>query len=88
METTEGYQPGPSGGERVLVAMAAIALVSGLLIVGGNLLPKEKAVSLVTPSPKPTASPSRTPLPTPAPLDLALESGSPVPPLEEANPIF
>ena len=82
METTEGWRPGSSGGERILVALAAIALVGGVLIVAGNLLPHEEdAVSVASPSPRPTAGPSPTPRPTmrptPAPLDLVLESAAP-----------
>lgn len=88
VETTEGWRPGPSGGERTLVVMAVIALVSGLLIVAGNLLPKDDAVAVASSSPEPTARPSRTPRPTPAPLDLVVESASPPPPPDQSSSFY
>ena len=70
METTEGWQPRASGGERILVALAAIALVGGALIVAGNLVRKDDAVSRASGSPLPTSSPSPTPIPSPSIMEL------------------
>jgi hypothetical protein len=78
VETTEGWQPHASGGERILVALAAIALVGAILIVAGNLLHKEDAVSLASGSPLPTSSPSPTPVPSPTVMELVVgESTAP-----------
>lgn len=77
LETTGGWQPAPSGGERILVALAAVALVGGLLIVGGNVLHRDDGVSAASTSPRPTARPSPTDDSTPAPIELSLIPASP-----------
>lgn len=78
METTEGWQPRASGGERILVALAAVALVGAVLIVAGNLLRKDDAVSLASGSPLPTSTPSPTPVPSPTIMELVVgESTAP-----------
>lgn len=73
------------------MALAALALLVGGLIVAGNLLPKKDEVASASDSPQPTEQPSRTPRPTlaptpkprptPAPLELVLEP-APVPTVE------
>ena len=84
LETEEGWRPRTSGGERILVALAAIALLSGVLIVAGNLLTTEDPVSVASASPRPTSSPlpTATPIPTPQVLVLVPQSpasGEPAP---------
>ena len=80
METTEGWQPRASGGERILVALAAVALVGAVLIVAGNILRKDDAVSLASASPLPTSSPSPTAIPSPTIMEIvAAESTAPGP---------
>lgn len=83
LETTGGWQPKPSGGERILVALAAIALVSAVLIVAANLLPKGEAARDPTRTPRPTAraTPGSTPF---VPLELGVTSPSSPPALPVA----
>lgn len=81
VETTEGWRPDPSRGERVMVALAALALLGGALIIGGNVLRGDDGVSLASGSPGETTSATPTPLPTPivtpSPRELTLVEQSP-----------
>jgi len=93
VETTAGLSPGPSVGERILVALAALALLVGGLIVVGNLLQQDEVANVASGSPEPTERPSRTPRPTssprpiPTPLELVLES-APLPSVEPVPELF
>lgn len=82
LETTGGWQPSPSGGERILVALAAIALVSAVLIVAGNLLPDQETARDPASTPRPTAR--ATPQSTPF---VPIELGVILPPPLSAQPI-
>lgn len=65
LEMSQGTQP-PSGlGERILVALAAIALVGGLLIAVANAVADDDEVALASESP--SVAPVRTPRPTATP---------------------
>lgn len=86
VETTEGWRPAPSGGERILVALAAVALLGGALIVGGSLLHKDDEVSVASASPRPTARQTPTPRPSPTPRELTVAQESPAPP--ESAPLL
>lgn len=83
VETTEGWRPGPSRGERVVVGLAALALIGAALIIGGNLLNRHDEVSSASGSPSPTSQPSPssffTPFPTPTPREIAVEQQTPQP---------
>jgi hypothetical protein len=71
LEMSQGTQP-PSGlGERVLVGLAAVALVGGVLIALGNAVTDDDEVAQA--SPTASVAPSRTPQPvaTPAPPRVA-----------------
>ena len=87
LETTEGWRPDPSRGERVLVALAAVALVGAVLIVGANLLNRDDEVSVASTSPRPTASPVPSPLPSPSPRELVVVEQQPSP-AETPPPYF
>jgi hypothetical protein len=81
VETTEGWRPSSSGGERIIVALAGVALLGAVLIVAGNLLHKDDTVSVASASPRPTSRPSPTPRPSPAQIEVAVvpESATPGP---------
>lgn len=87
VETTEGWRPDPSRGERVLVALAAVALLGGALIVGGNLLRRDDGVSSASGSPRESVSPSVTPRAIPSPAELSLVQMS-LPPAEPEPSLF
>lgn len=78
LETEEGWRPGSSGGERTLVALAALALVAAVLIAAGNLLKSDETASLESASPQATSRPTPTlrptPLPTPQEVDLVAQA--------------
>lgn len=87
LETTGGWQPNPSGGERILVALAAIALVGAVLIVAGNLLPKQEAARDPATTPRPTAR--ATPRPTPfVPIELGVTSAASTEPSPQSTPFY
>jgi hypothetical protein len=89
LETEEGWRPGSSGGERILVVLAAIALVGAVLIVAGNVLKRDETASVASASPHTTsgATPTQrpTPVPTPQELDLVPQSA---PSAEPEAPLF
>ena len=65
LEMSPGVEP-PSGiGDRILVGIAALALVGGLFIAVVNALPGDEEAARA--SVPPSASPSRTPRPVPTP---------------------
>jgi hypothetical protein len=80
VETTEGWQPRSSGGERILVALAAIALLGAALIVAGNLLHRGDAISAASGSPRPTSPATPSPSPSPVELTVVPESSASAPP--------
>ena len=86
LETTEGTRPRSNAGDRLVVGLAALALLGGLLIAGANLLgslsdgqvasssgaPGSSAAASVAATPRPSRTPR--PSPTPRPLrDLTVE---------------
>lgn len=86
LETSGGWQPNPSGGERILVALAAIALVGAVLILVGNLLPEQETARDPASTPRPTAR--ATPRSTPfVPLELGVTS-PPSPAPRPAAPFY
>ncbi len=86
VETSGGWEPHTSGGERILVALAGVALLGGVLIVGSNLLKHHDEVSIPSASPSPTSQPRGTPSPTPSPQELALTPYSPLPGASPSQP--
>jgi hypothetical protein len=74
LETTEGRRPAGAAGDRMMVGLAALALLGGALIAVGNFLPDAEgpqtgdASSQASPSAE--ASSSRTPRPTRSPRPL------------------
>jgi len=88
--TTEGRRPTTTAGDRLIVILAALALVGGALIALGNLLPPSEAAQTsdasATPADAtaPAASASVRPTPTPRPLrNFQLTAGPPPAPPEE-----
>jgi hypothetical protein len=77
LETEEGARPATSGGERILVVLAALVLVAAGVIVAGKLAPEDETAVIPSGSPRPTARPQPTPSPTPAPVDLVVEPAQP-----------
>jgi hypothetical protein len=83
VETVSGDRPLNPVGERLLIGLAALALLGGVLIAGGNLL-TGLGVGVADASPSATAAetprPGRTERPTPSPRplrELTLEPGEP-----------
>ena len=82
LTTTEGRRPASTAGDRMMVGLAALALVGGALIAIGKVLPQGEApqTSEATATAEPTVAASRTPRPTPTPRPLRsfqVEPGSP-----------
>lgn len=84
VETTAGHRPDSTVGDRMLIGLAAMALLGGALIAISNLLANlsDDAVAATSPTAAATSSaePSRTPRPTatPRPLrELTVQPGSP-----------
>ena len=69
IETSRGYRPPPSGGERLLVGLATVALLGGMIVGLVNVLTPD-GEEVAEASPSATVSPSRTPRPhtTPTPF--------------------
>lgn len=65
LEMSQGTQPPSGTGERILVGLAAIALVGGLLIAVANAVANDDEVAAASQSP--SVAPVRTPRPTPTP---------------------
>lgn len=65
VELTEGQRPSSGAGDRLMVGLAAIALLGGALIVVGRFLPPPSEASEASPTPQPTVIASPTPQPTP-----------------------
>lgn len=72
--TTDGRRPASAAGDRMMVALAAIALLGGALIAVGNVLPEadrpQTSEASVVGSPSPEPSVARTPGPTRSPRPL------------------
>jgi hypothetical protein len=82
LDPREGERISGSGGERAVVAVAAIALLGGLFIVAGNVIGSlvGDPVAAASASAEPTARPRRTPGPSPTPRPLrefTLSPGTP-----------
>ena len=87
LDPAQGQRTGGPPGERFVVALAALALFSGVLIALGNLIGHGAEVSSASPSPPgptPSASPSATALP-PAHLlrEMTVQPGGPGPSPDE-----
>ncbi|HSM37705.1 MAG TPA: hypothetical protein VK838_00085 [Candidatus Limnocylindrales bacterium] len=63
-------RPPSATGDRLMVGLAALVLLSGLLIAGTNLLGALRGEATADASPTPTADASRTPRPSPTPRPL------------------
>ena len=71
IDTTEGQRPGGSFGDRLLIAVAGLALLGGALVAIGNVLPRAPeavrasanpdAIASATPSERATPRPTRKP---------------------------
>ncbi len=89
LETSEGARPRSTLSDRLMVGMAALALLAGVVIAGANFvggLDDGVAASSADPSPSSTARASRTPGPSPtprAPRELTIVPGSPADPPPE-----
>lgn len=74
VETVAGERPSSAVGDRLLIGLAALALLGGALIAAGNfisgLLPEVAAQASPTQGVEETAEPSRTPRPTRSPRPL------------------
>ncbi|HEX2194641.1 MAG TPA: hypothetical protein VHK63_06780, partial [Candidatus Limnocylindria bacterium] len=82
LETSSGARPSTTVGDRLLVALAGVALVGGLMIAAGNLLAGlvDEPVARASSEPAATVRPTATPRPTPTarPLrELGLVPGRP-----------
>ncbi len=90
LEPSEGQRTGGAAGERLVVGLAAFALVAGLLIALGKLVPHAPEVTGATsPTPSPTPSSSESAVVWPPPhllRELTLESGTPPPAANLAYP--
>jgi hypothetical protein len=74
--TTDGRRPSTTAGDRMMVGLAAVALLGGLLIAITNALPDPPAETSHATA---TARPSRTPFPTPTPPPLRTVEVAPGP---------
>jgi hypothetical protein len=92
LEGVHGPRTATTAGERLMVALAVVALLGGLLIAVGNVLPDPPPVGEASPAPSQavaaTPKPTRTPRPSPTPRplrEIALQSVAPpdAPPTEE-----
>jgi hypothetical protein len=86
--TVAGDRPSSTVGDRLMIGLAAAALLGGVLIAAGNLLGKsEDGVAASSPSqPRETRRPERTPRPSPTPRgprEVTLEPGEPPGPQPE-----
>ncbi|MEP6681395.1 MAG: hypothetical protein ABJB65_07950 [Chloroflexota bacterium] len=85
LEPSEGQRTSGAAGERLVVGLAAFALVAGLLIALAKLLPQTPGVTGAaspTPSPNPTASSTESAVIWPPPRllrEVTLAPGSPPP---------
>lgn len=86
VETVAGERPSSAVGDRLLIGLAALALLGGALIAAGNfvagLLPEVAAQASPAQSVEETAEPTRTPRPTrsPRPLrEVSVVPGDPPP---------
>jgi hypothetical protein len=65
VEVSPGMQPSSGAGDRILVGLAVLALLGGLAIVAGKVLPNPDDVGQA--SVAPSGIPNRTPRPAPTP---------------------
>jgi hypothetical protein len=93
LDPREGERVSGSSGERAVVGVAAIALLGGLLILGGNFLAslgddeagRDSATARASARHSPTARPS----PTPRPLrEVTIAPGTPPPPRLPTNAFY
>jgi hypothetical protein len=81
VETVAGSRPSSTLGDRLMIALAATALLGGLLIAAGNILGTDDGVAAASPSQAgQTDRPERTPRPSPTPRalrEVTLEPGEP-----------
>ena len=67
VETSPGMQPSGGAGDRILVGLALIALLSGLAIVAAKVLPNPDNVAQASAAPSGISNGTPRPQPTPAP---------------------
>jgi hypothetical protein len=67
VEMSPGMQPSGGAGERILVGLAVIALLGGLVIVAGKVLPNPGNVADASVAPSGIPIGTQRPAPTPAP---------------------
>jgi hypothetical protein len=79
LETRDGDQRSSTTGDRLMVALAAVALLGGALIAISRLLPEGDApMSQASPTLEPSVVQTPRPTPTPGPMEsLVLEPGEP-----------
>jgi hypothetical protein len=81
VETVAGSRPSSTLGDRLMIALAATALLGGLLIAASNFVGTEDGVAASSPSQAgQTSLPERTPRPSPTPRalrEVTLEPGTP-----------
>jgi hypothetical protein len=90
IETVEGVRPRGTFGERLLIAVAGLALVGGALLAVGKLLPDgaDAARASASAAASEIPRPSRTPRPTTAPRVITLERIAELPPAPPAQQFF
>lgn len=91
LSTSEGRRPSSTAGDRMMVALAALALLGGVLIAVSRLLPEQsEQISQATATPvqsvEQPASPSPRPTPKPRPARTVTVDPAPIPSIAEPSP--